>query len=49
MANQLANILGCSAFTIKCHKSNVMRKLNVNSAQQIVNWLEESSYPHKNS
>ena len=38
---EIANELGCSAFTVKCHKANLMRKIHVNSSSEIVQWFSK--------
>ncbi len=39
---EIASELGCSAFTVKCHKANLMRKIHVNSSSEIVQWFSRS-------
>nr|BDT29957.1 response regulator transcription factor [Bacteriovorax sp. HI3] len=35
---EVASKLGCSELTVKTHKANIMRKLNVNNSVEICNW-----------
>lgn len=39
---EIAQEIGCSAFTVKCHKANLMRKLNVSRSADVVAWLKSN-------